>query len=332
MIFVLGERFDANLFAEFKQKYDPLSLKRDGRELVVTSSKGPPVDERYFDLFESRVEGDGDIQLASRKFQAQTAEVGFGSVKIGGATQNTVLMAGPCSVESKEQLRTVCQSLKAMGVQCLRGGAFKPRTTPYGFQGLGAEGLRLLADARAEYGLSIVSEVRDSTHVEQVIEVVDVVQVGAKAMYDHGILRACGKGGKPVLLKRGFGTTLQEFVQAAEFILSSGNPQVMLCERGIRTFETKTRFTLDLCGVEYLKRHVNLPIIVDPSHAMGHRYGVPGLSLAATALGVDGLLIEAHPEPDSALSDAAQQIDLDTLGRLKSQVTQVAQAVGRYVV
>ncbi len=177
-----------------------------------------------------------------------------------------------------------------------------------------------------------MTEVRDATHVGKVIEYTDVIQVGAKAMYDHGILRACGEARKPVLLKRGFGTNLQEFVQAAEFILSGGNPDVMLCERGIRTFETKTRFTLDLCGVAWLQEHTNLPVILDPSHAMGYRYGVPALTRACAAMGVDGLIIETHPNPAAALSDSAQQLNFEQFADMYRSLPPILGAVGRFLV
>ncbi len=245
---------------------------------------------------------------------------------------NTVLMTGPCSVESEEQLESSAQLCVELGIKVLRGGAYKPRTSPYSFQGLGLEGLRLLAKMRDRYDLQIISEVRDATHVEAVIEHVDIIQIGAKAMYDQGILRRCGQVRKPVLIKRGFGSTLQEFVQAAEFVLSGGNEQVILCERGIRTFETNTRFTLDLCGVAYLKANCNLPVVLDPSHAMGHAYGVPDLTRACVALGVDGLLIESHPDPRKALSDAAQQLDYDSFRSLYKSLDPVAASVGRTIV
>jgi len=185
---------------------------------------------------------------------------------------------------------------------------------------------------RAQHGLTIITEARDASHIQEVIEYSDVIQVGAKAMYDQGILRACAKTSKPVLLKRGFGATLQEFVQCAEFVLSGGNENVVLCERGIRTFETKTRFTLDLCGVSYLKEHCNLPIILDPSHAMGHAYGIADLTRACVAMGVDGLLIEVHPNPTIAKSDAAQQLDHGEFRDLYGSLHAVAKAVGRTIV
>ncbi len=273
-----------------------------------------------------------DIQLASRDYLPQTREVRWGQYAVGGQTGNTVVIAGPCSIESWEQIQQSAHLLKSLGLGTLRAGCFKPRTSPYSFQGLGLEGLKMLAQVREQHGLSIITEVRDASHVDQVIEYADIVQIGAKAMYDHGILRRCGQARKPVLLKRGFGTTLQEFVQAAEFILSGGNDQVMLCERGIRTFETKTRFTLDLCGVAFLKQETNLPVVLDPSHAMGYAYGVPDLARACVAMGVDGLLVEAHPTPPKALSDAAQQLDHATFAQTLESLRPIAQAVGRRII
>ena len=217
-------------------------------------------------------------------------------------------------------------------MKILRAGAYKPRTSPYTFQGMGLEGLKLLDKMRSKYGLKIISEVRDSTHVKEIIEYADIVQIGAKSMYDHGILKACAKSSKTVLLKRGFGTTVQEFVQAAEFILSGGNENVILCERGIRTFETKTRFTLDLCGVAWLKENTNLPIILDPSHAIGYAYGVADLSRACMAMGVEGLLIETHPNPAVAKSDASQQLNFEEFTKLYQSLSAVAKAVGRNII
>ena len=263
---------------------------------------------------------------------SNTREVDINGLKIGGANNNTLMIAGPCSVESKSQITASAELLKELGVSTLRAGCYKPRTSPYSFQGLGLEGLKLLAEMREQYGLNIITEVRDSTHVEEVIEYADIVQIGAKSMYDHGILKRCGKANKPILLKRGFGTTLQEFVQMAEFILSGGNEQVILCERGIRTFENKTRFTLDLCGVAYLKEFTNLPIILDPSHAMGYAYGVGDLSRACAAMGVDGLLIEVHPTPKKAKSDAAQQLSHEQFKSLHASLNGVTQAIGRTLV
>lgn len=269
-----------------------------------------------------------DIQLASRNYITETREVKIGNVTIGGNTKNTVLIGGPCSVESEDQIRESSELLISLGLSTLRGGCYKPRTSPYSFQGMGLEGLKLLAKMREEFGLNVITEARDATHIDEIIEYSDVIQVGAKAMYDQGILRACAKTRKPVLIKRGFGTTLQEFVQAAEFVLSGGNENVILCERGIRTFETGTRFTLDLCGVAWLKQHTNLPIILDPSHAMGYAYGVPDLARACVAMGIDGLLIEAHRNPKVAKSDASQQLTHQEFTDLLASLRPVANSVG----
>jgi len=303
-----------------------------GRSVLVASSKIKSVPDGISSYIDEYKIMEDDIQLASRKYREKTREININDITIGGNTNHTLMITGPCSIENKSQIKQSAKFLKNMGLTTLRAGCFKPRTSPYSFQGLGLEGLKMLADVRAEYGFNIISEVRDSTHVDDVIEYVDIIQIGAKAMYDHGILRRCGGQKKPVLLKRGFGTTLQEFVQAAEFILSGGNPNVMLCERGIRTFETKTRFTLDLCGVAFLKEHVNLPIILDTSHAIGYRYGVPDLTRACVAMGVDGLLIESHPTPDKALSDAAQQLNFSEFKKMYASLDPVAKAVGRIMV
>ena len=268
-----------------------------------------------------------DMQLASKVYQANKRTVNFGNVSIGGTTNHTVLIGGPCSVESEDQIRSSAELLVNLGLSTLRGGCYKPRTSPYSFQGLGLEGLKLLAKMREEFGLNVITEARDATHIDEIIEYTDIIQVGAKAMYDQGILRACAKTNKPVLIKRGFGTTLQEFVQAAEFVLSGGNENVVLCERGIRTFETGTRFTLDLCGVAWLQEYTNLPIILDPSHAIGYAYGVPVLAKACVAMGIDGLLIETHPNPKVALSDASQQLTYPQFEQLHHDLQKVAASV-----
>jgi len=301
-------------------------------ELLITSSSIKEAPSILKDKVAGEWTFENDMQLASRDFQQETRTVKIGDVKIGGNTKNTLLIGGPCSVESEEQIQESSQLLLSNGLTTLRGGCFKPRTSPYSFQGLGLEGLKLLKQMRDEHDLNIITEVRDATQVQDVIEYTDVIQIGAKAMYDQGILRACSKANKPVLLKRGFGSTLQEFVQAAEFILSGGNDQVILCERGIRTFETKTRFTLDLCGVAYLQEYTNLPVILDPSHALGHRFGIEKLAKACVAMGIDGLLIEAHPNPSVAKSDAAQQLTHEQFVSLKAAIEPVAKSVGYKIV
>jgi len=306
-------------------------IEKDNKFVAVTSSDVKESDPSLAaDSLEQFV-FENDIQLSARNYMNRTREVRIGDLTIGGETKNTLVIAGPCSVESEAQIRQSSAFLKELNLTTLRGGCYKPRTSPYSFQGLGLEGLKLLKKMKDEHGLNIVTEVRDATHVHEVIEYSDVIQIGAKAMYDQGILRACAKTRKPVLIKRGFGTTLQEFAQCAEFVLSGGNDNVMLCERGIRSFETKTRFTLDLCGVAFLKQHTNLPLILDPSHAMGYAYGVPDLTRACIAMGIDGLLIEIHPNPEVAKSDAAQQIDHQEFKDLLSTLSPIAASVGRKI-
>ena len=308
------------------------AIFHDGaRFVLVTPSKMKEVPSQFAGIVEKSWPMADDLQLGSRSYLTETRTVKIGNTEIGGNTKNTLVIAGPCSVESVEQIRQSAELMKRLGITALRGGCYKPRTSPYSFQGLGLEGLQLLSKMRDEYGFSIVSEVRDATHVDDVIEHADVIQIGAKSMYDHGILKACAKPQKTVLIKRGFGTTLQEFAQAAEFVLSGGNPNVILCERGIRTFETKTRFTLDLCGVAWLKEYTNLPVVLDPSHALGYRYGISDLAKACVAMGIDGLLVEVHPNPAVAKSDAAQQLYHDQFEQLLKELKPVANAVGRTI-
>lgn len=273
-----------------------------------------------------------DMQLSSRAYHPDTHRITIGDTYIGGDGKNQLMIAGPCAVESREQIEASCQMLKSLGIRVLRAGCFKPRTSPYTFRGLGEEGLQLLAEMRERYGLLIATEMRDATHAEKVIQYTDIVQIGAKSMYDHALLTAAGECGKPVILKRGFGTTLQEFMDGADFIMSCGNQQVILCERGIRTFETGTRFTLDMCGVAWLKEHTNLPIIVDPSHAMGYAYGISDLARACTAMGIDGLLIETHPNPSAAKSDAPQQLSHEQFREMYTSLQPIATAVGKTLV
>lgn len=273
-----------------------------------------------------------DMQLSSRQYQPDTHRIAIGDTYIGGDGRNQLMIAGPCAVESREQIEQSCQMLVSLGIRVLRAGCYKPRTSPYTFRGLGEDGLKLLAEMRDKYGLLIATEMRDATHADKVIQYADIVQIGAKSMYDHALLTAAGECGKPVILKRGFGTTLQEFMDGADFIMSCGNNQVILCERGIRTFETKTRFTLDLCGVAWIKQHANLPIILDPSHAMGYNYGVSDLARACTAMGIDGLLIETHPYPPMAKSDAAQQLSHEQFRTMYASLGSIASAIGKQLI
>lgn len=304
----------------------------DGAHTLITGSSMKEVPAGLVEHTDASWVFPNDMQLASRDYKAETRTINFGATTIGGQTKHTVLIGGPCSVESEEQIESAAQLLKSLGLNTLRGGAYKPRTSPYSFQGMGLDGLKLLAKMRERHGLTVITEARDATHIDEIIEHTDIIQIGAKAMYDQGILRACAKINKPVLIKRGFGTTLQELVQAAEFVLSGGNQDVMVCERGIRTFETGTRFTLDLCGVAWLKEYTNLPVILDPSHAMGYAYGVAPLAKACVAMGIDGLLIETHPNPKVAKSDASQQLTYEAFTQLYHELKPVAAAVGYQIV
>lgn len=247
-----------------------------------------------------------NLKLTSIQSQTNKTTIKVGDVTIG---KDFVVMAGPCAVESEEQLMQTAEAVKAAGAQMLRGGAFKPRTSPYDFQGLGLKALKLLEKAKRSYGLPIVTEVLDSRDVTWICEYVDILQIGARNMQNFALLKEVGKSSKPVLLKRGMYSTLKEWLNCAEYILSEGNPNVILCERGIRTFETYTRNTLDLSIVPAIKEVTHLPVIVDPSHATGRLGLIKPMSMAAVAAGVDGLIIEVHYKPETALSDRDQQLN-----------------------
>jgi 3-deoxy-7-phosphoheptulonate synthase len=247
--------------------------------------------------------------------------------KIGG--EHFAMIAGPCTVESREQMLSTAHTVKDAGATLLRGGAYKPRTSPYAFQGLGQEGLRLLAEAKAETGLPIVTELMDISDMDAVLEVADVVQIGARNMQNYPLLTEIGRSGRPALLKRGLSATLDELLMAAEYILKEGNTNVMLCERGIRTFETAYRFTLDLMAVPVLKELTHLPIIVDPSHAAGRRDLVTPLSLAAAAVGADGIIVEVHPNPDEAICDGPQALRSSDFADYSRAVEAAASLAGK---
>jgi 3-deoxy-7-phosphoheptulonate synthase len=247
--------------------------------------------------------------------------------KVGG--EHFALIAGPCTVESRDQLLTAADAVNAGGATMLRGGAYKPRTSPYAFQGLGTEGLRLLAEAKERTGLPIVTELMDARDLEPVLEVADVVQIGARNMQNYALLSEVGRAGVPVLVKRGLSSTLEELLMAAEYVLKEGNDNVMLCERGIRTFETAYRFTLDLTAVPVLKELSHLPVIVDPSHAPGRRDLVEPLSLAAAAAGADGIIVEVHPQPEEAICDGPQQLRTEDFARYAQKVEAAAAVAGK---
>jgi len=266
-------------------------------------------------------------KLASRQVKTGRTVLNIDGVQIGG--DRVVVAAGPCSVETREQVMETAVAVQSAGARLLRGGAFKPRTSPYSFQGMGEDGLKLLVEARAITGLPIVTEVMAPEDVDLVSEYADVLQIGTRNAQNFPLLKRVGKTSKPVFLKRGMSSTIQEFLMSAEYILSEGNPNVILCERGIRTFETMTRFTLDLSAVPVLKEESHLPIFVDPSHSSGHWRYVAPMALAAIAAGADGLLVEVHPRPAEALCDGPQALKPDTFQAMMDTLVKVAEATGR---
>ncbi len=266
-------------------------------------------------------------KLASREFAAEPTRVPLRDAELGGRA--LVVIAGPCSVEGREMLEATAHRVQAAGARALRGGAFKPRTSPYSFRGLGEEGLRILADVRAETGLPVVTEVMDTRQVELVASYADVLQIGARNMQNFNLLTEVGRLQRPVLLKRGMAATIKDLLLAAEYVMSQGNPHVILCERGIRTFGTETRNTFDLAAIPVLKRETHLPVIADPSHAGGRRHLVAPLSYAAVAAGADGLMVEVHPDPATATSDGDQSLDFDEFDAMMSGLAAFAEAAGR---
>jgi 3-deoxy-7-phosphoheptulonate synthase len=266
-------------------------------------------------------------KLSSREFQHEDSKVKVGDIVIGG--EELVIIAGPCAVETEKQVLDTARVVKAAGANILRGGAFKPSTSPYQFRGLGKEGLKILAKARVETGLPLITEVLTPQDVELVAKYADILQIGARNMQNFALLDEVGKTKKPVMLKRGMSATIQEWLLSAEYILSQGNRQVMLCERGIRTFETYTRNTLDISAIPVVKKLSHLPVIADPSHGTGKWYLVAPLALAAVAAGADGLMIEVHPNPDQALKDGAQSLTFESFEQLMVQLAPLATSVGR---
>jgi len=266
-------------------------------------------------------------KLVSREFKPEASVVAVGGVKIGG--KHVVVMAGPCSVENRQMLMSTARAVRQAGAQMLRGGAFKPRTSPYSFQGLGEEGLKYLREAADATGLKVVTELMDVRDVELVEKYADMIQLGARNMQNFELLKEAGQSHKPVLLKRGLSATITEFLLAAEYLLSQGNFNVVLCERGIRSFEDQTRFTLDLSAVPVIKALSHLPVVVDPSHATGHWEYVEPMAKAAVAAGADGLMIEVHPNPETAFSDGPESLLPGKFAALMKEVKKVAKTVGR---
>ncbi|MBI1958177.1 MAG: 3-deoxy-7-phosphoheptulonate synthase [Candidatus Rokubacteria bacterium] len=311
--------------------YQPHTIRGEFKTIVaaVGEERGKP-DLRLLEALET-VEAVMPVQqpfkLASREIRPEPTEVPVNGVSVGG--QRVIVMAGPCSVESEPQILEVAEAVKQAGASILRGGAYKPRSSPYAFQGLKEQGLRYLKEAKTRTGLPVVTEVLETESVELVAEYADMLQIGARNIQNFTLLRRVGEMGKPVLLKRGMATSIQEFLLSAEYILSAGNPNVILCERGIRTFETATRFTLDLNAVPVLKKLSHLPVVVDPSHGTGHWDLVAPMAKGAVACGADGLIIEVHPRPEEALSDGPQSLKPSKFAQLMRELRPVAEAVGR---
>jgi 3-deoxy-7-phosphoheptulonate synthase len=278
----------------------------------------------------SEVVAGGTHRLASRSWRSEPTRIMIGDVTIGGDAVG--LIAGPCAVESEDQLVSTARHVASAGAHLLRGGAFKPRSSPYAFQGLGTPALDLLVRARAETGLPIVTEALDEASLEQVAGVADVIQIGSRNMGNTALLRRAADTGKPLLLKRGMAATVDELLLAAEYVLASGNPQLMLCERGVRGFDGSTRFLFDVAAIPLLKQLSHLPVVADPSHATGRRDLVPAMAKAAVAAGADALLLEVHPDPDRARSDGAQSLTFDGFTTLVEELRAVADAVGRRLV
>ncbi|MFC1898899.1 3-deoxy-7-phosphoheptulonate synthase [Chloroflexota bacterium] len=266
-------------------------------------------------------------KLASREFMGKGSQVSVNGIKIGG--KNIVVMAGPCAIESKEQLTKAAKAVKKAGASILRGGAFKPRTSPFSFQGLEKEGLELLAAAKKQFDMPVITEVVNPQDVSLVAEYADILQIGTRNMQNYALLTAAGKSKKPVVLKRGFACTVTEWLTAADYILAEGNKNVILCERGIRTFENTSRFSMDICSIPVIKQASHLPLIVDPSHAAGHYSLVPAIAKGAIAAGADGILIEVHPDPKEAFVDGLQSLTPSDFTRMMSQLKLIAEAVGR---
>lgn len=335
MIIVMQTRVDESVVQEMMRHVESLGMKPHvlyGVERTVIAAIGPERDG----LKEALEQGPGvsevlpilaPYKIASRELKKETSVVTAGSLTVGGV--NIGVIAGPCSVEDEAQILRAAHGVKAAGATALRGGAYKPRTSPYSFQGLKEVGLKLLAKAREATGLAIVTEVLATEDVGLVADYADVLQIGARNMQNYRLLEAVGKTKRAVLLKRGPSATMEEFLLAAEYILDAGNSAVMLCERGIRTFETHTRFTLPLASVPYLKSKTHLPVVVDPSHGTGHTYMVPSMTLASIAAGADGLILEVHHDPAHAASDGYQTLSLTQFADLMIRAKKVAAAVDR---
>lgn len=335
MLLILNENADKKEIAAIKKKINKLGFEVSeinelNYHILGIVGDVSNLDPGIFEVYKSVnkvVPIQQPYKKVNRIFHPNNTEIKVGNELIGG--NKISVIAGPCSVESKEQILTISKEVKKSGAKFLRGGAFKPRTSPYSFQGLQLEGLELLLQAKKQDGLPIVTEIMSTDYMDSYVENVDIIQVGARNMQNYDLLKALGKTRKPILLKRGLSSTIEELLMSAEYILLGGNENVILCERGIRTFENYTRNTLDLSAVPAIKRLSHLPVIVDPSHATGRWWMVEPLALAAVAAGADGLIIEVHNDPENALSDGSQSIKPEKFHQLMDKLKLVAQAVGR---
>ncbi len=312
--------------------YDVHLSEGKERTIIGVIGRGRPIDKEQIALMDGVVQVMSvthPYKIASREYHPDDTLVALNGIEVGGP--NLAIIAGPCSVESREQMLETAHAVKEAGATALRGGAFKPRTSPYSFQGLGEEGLRYLAEAREATGLPVVTEVMDPQLVPLVGQYADVFQIGARNMQNYTLLHAVGESQKPVLLKRGMSSTIEELLMAAEYILSHGNMRVMLCERGIRTFETHTRNTFDINAIPALKHLTHLPVIADPSHAVGKWEYVESVAMAAVAAGADGIIVEVHPRPEEALSDGRQSLKPERFAEMVAKLRQLAPIVGRRV-
>lgn len=337
MIVVMQQKATAKQVGGVIKKIEELGFKphlSEGEEKTIIGLVGSDrhIDPQVFTILpgvEQVIPILRPFKLASREFKPKDSIININGLKIGG--EEVIVMAGPCAVESKEQVLETAQAVKEAGAKILRGGAFKPRTSPYSFQGLGKQGLEFLALAKEKTGLGIVTEVLEPKDVLLVSQFADILQIGARNMQNFALLEEVGKISKPVLLKRGLSSTLEELLLSAEYVLSNGNYNVILCERGIRTFERYTRNTLDISAVPVIKKLSHLPVIVDPSHATGQKDLVNPISKAAVAAGADGLIIEVHPHPDQALCDGYQSLTFAEFEKLMKELKAITEAVGRYL-
>ncbi|MBM7606813.1 3-deoxy-7-phosphoheptulonate synthase/chorismate mutase [Lysinibacillus composti] len=330
---LINERAEiVNEIGKIKEKqgvnrYDPLR-ERHMLNLLKDNNKGPlnqmTVDYIFKQIFTTSLkqleESKKKELLVSRKKKSEDTVININGEQVGAGAPTFVF--GPCSVESYEQVAAVAESIKAKGLKMIRGGAFKPRTSPYDFQGLGVEGLKILKQVSKEYGLSVVTEIVTPAHIEEALDYIDVIQIGARNMQNFELLKAVGETKKPVLLKRGLAATIDEFIHAAEYIMSKGNENIMLCERGIRTYEKATRNTLDISAVPILKQETHLPVFVDVTHSTGRRDLLLPCAKAAIAIGADGVMAEVHPDPSVALSDSQQQMDIPQFDQFYSEIQQ----------